>query len=127
MLNGVPLTMAAFDAVLPYGSLIVVIGSILFGYSTIVGWAYYGEKCWEYLFYNRRSIIIYRLLFTCLTLIGVIIPLEMVWTLADISNAFMALPNLIALIALGSVISLQTHNFMTNLAREKEVALDLKA
>lgn len=120
ILNGAPLTMAAFDAVLPYGSLIVVIGSILFGYSTIIGWAYYGEKCCEYLL-GVGSIYGYRIVFILMTLLGVAIPLEMVWTLADIANAFMALPNLIALVGLASVISLQTKSFLITLAREGTV------
>ncbi len=118
LLNGVPLTMAAFDAVLPFGSLIVVVGSILFGYSTIVGWAYYGEKCWSYIF-GERTMVIYRVIFTFLTLLGVAIPLEMVWTLADIANAFMALPNLIGIVALASVVTVQTQSFMAKVAEEK--------
>ncbi len=69
VLNGAPLTIAAFDAAIPYGGIIVVIGSILFGYSTIIGWAYYGEKCCEYLF-GVKSILFYRLIFCLFVLLG---------------------------------------------------------
>ncbi len=121
LLNGAPMTMAAFESVLPYGSLIVVIGSILFGYSTIIGWAYYGEKCCEYLF-GTKSILFYRLFFTCVTFIAVSIPLELVWVLADIANAFMALPNLIALVALSGVVVHQTNLFLIKVKKEEQQA-----
>lgn len=117
ILNGVPMTMAAFDSVLPFGSYIVIIGSLLFGYSTIVGWAYYGEKCCLYLM-GDRSILYYRLIFTLFVFIGVAIPIDIVWTLADIANAFMALPNLIALFALAGVIVAETHLFQKKIAAE---------
>ncbi len=97
LLNGAPLTIAAFDAVIPFGGFIVVIGSILFGYSTIIGWAYYGEKCSEYLL-GSKSIFWYRFFFTLFAFFAVAIPLEIVWSLADIANAFMAIPNLIGIL-----------------------------
>lgn len=118
VLNGAPLTIAAFDAAIPYGGVIVVVGSILFGYSTIIGWAYYGEKCCEYLF-GVKSILFYRLIFCLFVLLGVGIPLEIVWSLADIANAFMALPNLIGIIALTGVVTAQTHLFLNKVKSEK--------
>ncbi len=119
VLNGVPLTIAAFDTALPYiGSLIVVVGSILFGYSTIVGWAYYGEKCCEYLF-GARAVFFYRFIFTFFVLIGVAIPIDMVWSLADITNAFMALPNLIGILALSGIVIRQTDLFFEKIKKEK--------
>ena len=110
ILNGAPLTMAAFDTVIPYGGWIVVLGSILFGYSTIVGWAYYGEKSCEYLF-GTKSIVFYRLVFSIVVVFGVAIPIEVVWAFADIANAFMALPNLIGIVALSTVVVEQTRIF----------------
>lgn len=121
VLNGAPMTVAAFESVLPLGDYIVIIGSILFGYSTIVGWAYYGEKCCEYLM-GVKSILTYRIIFTCLVFIGVALPLESVWGLADIANAFMALPNLIALLGLSGVIVTQTRLFLTKVHFEKNKA-----
>lgn len=122
VLNGAPMTIAAFDSVIPFGGYIVIIGSILFGYSTIIGWAYYGEKCCEYLF-GTKSIFFYRLIFTVFVLFGVVIPLEMVWALADIANAFMALPNLIALFALAGVIVTQTRLFLDKVQEDKKLGL----
>lgn len=118
VLNGVPMTIFAFDSVIPFGGYIVIIGSILFGYSTIIGWAYYGEKCSEYIF-GEKSILFYRLVFTLCVLIGVGIPIEMVWAMADIANAFMALPNLVALIALSGIIVSQTDLFMKKVKKER--------
>jgi AGCS family alanine or glycine:cation symporter len=120
VLNGAPMTIAAFNAVIPHGGLIVLIGSILFGYSTIIGWAYYGEKCCEYLF-GIKSINYYRILFTFVVFFGVAIPLEMVWSLADIANAFMALPNLVALIALAGVVTYQTRIFLNKIKQEVSI------
>ncbi len=110
VLNGVPMTIAAFDAVIPGGGYIVVLGAILFGYSTIVGWAYYGEKCSEFLF-GTKSILWYRLIFSIVVFFGVAIPLEIVWLLADIANGLMALPNLIGILALSAVVVRQTQKF----------------
>ncbi len=118
VLNGAPLTIAAFNAAFPYGGWIVVLGSILFGYSTIVGWAYYGEKCCEYLF-GTRSIFFYRLIFSIIVLFGVAIPVEMVWALADIANAFMALPNLIGIVALSGIVVSETRVFFDKVAQEE--------
>lgn len=118
-LNGVPMTIAAFNEVIPLGGIIVVIGSILFGYSTIVGWAYYGEKCCEYLL-GTRSIFYYRIIFTIFVFLGVLIPLEVVWALADIANAFMALPNLLGLLALSSVIVAQTNIFLKKVCKDEK-------
>lgn len=118
VLNGAPLTIAAFNKAFPYGGLIVVFGSILFGYSTIVGWAYYGEKCSEYLF-GTKAIFIYRIIFSVFVLLGVGIPIEVVWSLADIANAFMALPNLIGIVALSSVVAGQTKTFFEKVEQEE--------
>lgn len=122
MLNGAPMTIEAFAKVLPFGGHIVVIGSILFGYSTIIGWAYYGEKCCEYLL-GPKSITPYRILFTFVAFVSVSIPLEIVWGLADIANAFMALPNLIGVLALSGVVVAQTLHFEKVRKREQLQAL----
>lgn len=118
VLNGAPLTIAAFDAAMPYGGWIVVLGSILFGFSTIIGWAYYGEKCCEYLF-GTKSIFFYRLIFSIIVLFGVGIPIEIVWPLADIANAFMAFPNLIGVVALSGVVVAQTKIFFNKVDQEE--------
>lgn len=121
VLNGAPMTVEAFASVIPYGGWIVVIGSILFGYSTIIGWAYYGEKCTEYLF-GTKAILYYRLIFTVVVFFGVIIPLDIVWSLADISNAFMVLPNLIGVVALSGVVVSETKLFLNKKNQEEHSA-----
>ena len=110
VLNGSEMTLVAFGSSIPYGGWIVVVGSIFFGYSTIVGWSYYGEKCCEYLF-GSRSIFLYRLVYCVCVLIGVGIPINVVWTLADIANACMAFPNLMGVLALVGVVVTQTDSF----------------
>ncbi|HEY8394935.1 MAG TPA: sodium:alanine symporter family protein, partial [Thermaerobacter sp.] len=93
-LTGAQLTTAAFDAALPgLGGMIVVIGLILFAYSTILGWAYYGEKCFEYLF-GTRAIKMYRALWTVAVFAGSVATFGIVWDFADIMNGLMAVPNL---------------------------------
>lgn len=111
ILNGAALTMAAFGKTIPKGELVVVFGSILFGFSTIIGWAYYGERCVEYLFGANR-LFFYRFLYSIVVFLGVFIPLEMVWATADIANAFMALPNLIAITALVGVVVQGTKGYL---------------
>lgn len=97
------LTMEAFGRTLPYiGTAIVALGSTLFGYSTLLGWSYYGEQCTEYLL-GTKSNTPYRLIFTLLVFVGAVAQLEFVWTLSDILNGFMVIPNLIGLILLSGI------------------------
>ncbi len=119
LLTGAPLTIAAFNAAFPHGGYIVVFGSILFGYSTILGWAYYGEKCCEYLF-GTKSIVFYRSIFSIFVFIGVAIPIEMVWALADLTNAFMAIPNIIGVIALTGIVVAETDTFLMKVKQEEK-------
>ncbi len=118
VLNGSALALAAFDSVIPHGGLFVTIALIPFAYSTILGWAYYGEKCIEYLF-GINTVKLYRILFTILVLPGALLNLEFVWSLANILNGLMAIPNLIGLFLLGSVIAKETKLFDHMLQREK--------
>lgn len=120
VVTGSSLTALAFDKGIPYGGYFIVLCCLFFGYSTIVGWAYYGEKCAEYLL-GFRSRLWYRLIFTLCVFLGVMIPIDIVWPLADIANAFMALPNLIALVALSSVIVKESDDFFLQVGREKQL------
>ena len=105
MLNGSPLTSAAFESVLPgFGKIMVTIGVVLFGFSTILTWSYYGEKGVQYLL-GDRSRLPYKMLFLTATFLGAIINLQLVWDFADVANALMALPNLIGIIALSGVVA----------------------
>lgn len=116
MLNGAAMAIQAFNH-LYGGQYIVSVGLILFAFSTVIAWAYYGEKCFEYLF-GEKSIYLYRLLFTLIIIPGSLLKMELVWHLADITNGLMAIPNLIALIALSSVISSETKLFLKTLKNE---------
>ena len=108
--GGSQLALAAFEAALPKGGLIVTISLIPFAYSTILGWAYYGEKCTEYLF-GLRAVKPYRLIYTALIIPGAILGLDAVWGIADICNGLMAIPNLIGLICLSAIAAKELKSF----------------
>ncbi|WP_420422669.1 alanine/glycine:cation symporter family protein [Simkania sp.] len=118
LLNGSALALRAFDQIIPYGGLIVTIALIPFAYSTILGWAYYGEKCVEYLF-GIRATKIYRVLFTLLVIPGSLLSLKLVWGIANMMNGLMAFPNLIGLFVLAGIISKETRFFERLLKKEK--------
>jgi AGCS family alanine or glycine:cation symporter len=111
LITGAPLTAYAFDIAFPWGGTTVAIGLVLFAYSTILGWAYYGEKCLEYLI-GERSFMVYRICFVCIVVIGALVPLKAVWNFADIANGLMAIPNLIALIGLSGIIVYETRLYL---------------
>lgn len=112
--NGGQMTTAAFSQIPTLGSFILVIGIITFAYSTILGWSYYGERACEYLF-GRKSILPYKIIFTAIVVLGPVLSLDLVWTIADILNALMAVPNLIAVLLLSSVIEKETKFYLNNL------------
>ncbi len=110
--TGVPLTSKAFETALPgnWGGIVVSIGIILFAYSTILGWSYYGEKSLEFLL-GASSIKPYRILFVIAVFFGAVAKLDTVWAFADIMNGLMAVPNLIALLGLGGIVAAETKDF----------------
>ena len=112
--NGGELTTMAFGQIPFFGSLILVVGIISFAYSTILGWAYYGERCVEYLF-GRKAFPVYRILYILVLLAGPLISLNLVWDMADTLNALMAIPNLIAILLLSGVISKETKHYLSHL------------
>ena len=93
------LTAAALSVNIPFASLIVAVCSFLFGFSTLIGWYYYGEKCFEFLF-GSQMIMPYRVVFTALVMVGSVISVPVVWAIGTLLNGFMAFPNLIGLIFL---------------------------
>ena len=112
-INGAALTTSAFDQGLPiFGKYIVIFGLILFAFSTIIGWSYYGEKCAEFIF-GEKVIPIYRLLWIIIIPFGAIIKLNLVWLIADIMNGLMAIPNLIALILLSPLVFSKTRELLS--------------
>lgn len=119
LVNGAKLAIMAFQSAIPGGAYIVSIGLILFAFTTVLAWGYYGEKCFEYLL-GERSVMAYRILYCAIVIPGAALKLESVWYFADITNGLMAIPNLIALIALSPVILKETDAFLKVIAKEKE-------
>lgn len=116
-LNGAAMAIRAFSS-LPGGPYVVTVGLILFAYSTVIAWAYYGEKCFAYLF-GLRSVGIYRILFTGLIIPGTVLKMRVVWDIADIANGLMALPNLLALVALTPMVVSETAVFLAQIQKEE--------
>ncbi len=112
--NGGILTSLVFSQIPYFGPAILVVGIITFAYSTILGWAYYGERCVEY-FAGRRGLIPYRVLYTVLSLIAPVLSLNLVWLIADTLNALMAIPNIVAIFLLSPLIVKETKAWIGNL------------
>ena len=109
--DGGMLTKEAFGMIPYIGTPILTFGIITFAFSTILGWSYYGERAMEYLA-GRRSIVFYRILYILLVFTGSTMSLALVWNLADIMNALMAVPNLISLLLLSGVIAKDTQHYL---------------
>jgi AGCS family alanine or glycine:cation symporter len=110
--SGAVLTTLAFNTAIPGGGIIVTVGLILFAYSTILGWAYYGERCLEYLA-GTKPILAYRLIWVVFIVIGAVGGLEFIWSLADTLNGLMAIPNLIGVLFLSGTVFKLTKEFFT--------------
>lgn len=117
---GAAMTSAAFASVYGFaGSQLLTISLVLFAFTTILGWNYYGERATIYLFGNR-GVLPYRLIFIALIASGAFLKLEAIWVLADIVNGLMAIPNLIALIALSGVVAAETDRYLNRRKRQTE-------
>ena len=112
--DGGVLTSLAFDQIPIIGPLILVVGIISFAFSTILGWAYYGERCVEY-FAGKKGLIPYRVLYIAVAVIAPVVALDVVWDIADILNALMAIPNLIAVLLLSPLIVKETKKYLDDL------------
>ena len=112
--NGGQMTTAAFSQIPVLGSIILVFGIITFAYTTVLGWSYYGERCAEYLF-GKRATIFFKIIFVFVILLGPVIELDIVWSLSDIFNALMAVPNIIALVFTSGLIAKETKKWLNNL------------
>ncbi|WP_017754417.1 alanine/glycine:cation symporter family protein [Calidifontibacillus oryziterrae] len=118
-LVGAELTSATFEQFIGSpGPLIVAIGLVFFAFSTILGWSYYGEKCFSYLF-GKATVKYYRLAFVAAVFIGAVSTLDAVWGIADIMNGLMAFPNLIGLLGLSGVVVHETRKFRKVMQEEK--------
>ncbi|WP_276689491.1 alanine/glycine:cation symporter family protein [Acidaminococcus massiliensis] len=119
-LNGAALTNAAFLQAYPaFGGYMLMVGLVLFAFTTILGWNYYGERCMEYLV-GVKGIMPYRVGFIILVGCGAFLKLESIWILADIVNGLMAIPNLIALLGLSGVVVAETRKYMEHVKAEKK-------
>lgn len=112
--DGGELTSLAFAQIPHVGKLILVVGIISFAFSTILGWAYYGERCAEYLG-GTKVLVPYRILYVASIVAAPLITLNLVWDLADSFNALMAIPNLIALLLLSGVIGKETKTYIEDI------------
>ena len=115
-LEGVAITMDAFQKGLPFPSFVATFSLMLclvfFAFTTILGWNYYSERCVEYLFNRNKGVVMgYRILYILAVFIGPYMTVKAVWNIADIFNALMAFPNLIALLVLNGVIVKETRDF----------------
>jgi AGCS family alanine or glycine:cation symporter len=110
-LDGALLTKTAFTAIPIIGPMVLTIGLLTFVFSTILGWSYYGEKAAEYLF-GHRAIMPYRWLWVAAVMVGSVATIPIVWSFSDIANALMAIPNLISLLVLSSVVHAQTKDYL---------------
>ena len=102
-LNAAELSAAAFGASLPGGQFIVTFSLMVFAFTTVLGWAYYGERCAEYLF-GVRIIKPYRAAWCIVIVFGALLKVDLAWIIADFMNAAMAFPNLIALVVLSPIV-----------------------
>lgn len=116
-LKGAALSSSAFAMAFPgIGEYLLAVPLAVFAFTTILGWSYYGEKCWEYLL-GSRSETPYRVVWTLFVLLGSVTQLDFVWLVADTLNAFMAVPNLIALLLLSPVVVKLTQDYFANPAQ----------
>ena len=111
--DGAILSKEAFDKIPYIGAPLLTFGIITFAFSTILGWCYYGEKAMEYL-KGKKWMLVYRGVFIVTVFIGATVQLAVVWNLADIANALMAIPNMISLIVLSGIIAKETQKYLWN-------------
>ena len=110
-LSGGDLTAMAFEKVHVFGRYILAVGLVTFAFSTILGWAYYGERAFEYLF-GKKPMILFRIVYSVVIFVGSVSANQLVWDIADTFNAFMAIPNLICLLLLNGVIVSETKKYL---------------
>ena len=115
-LTGAVLTSTSFQASIAGGQYIVTIALAIFAFTTILGWSYYGERCWQYLF-KEKSLVIYRALWVAAALAFANVKVDLVWNLADTLNGLMAVPNLIGLLLLAPMVFKVTRQYFEDLGK----------
>ncbi|MCP1101195.1 AGCS family alanine or glycine:cation symporter [Aequitasia blattaphilus] len=122
--NGGVLTSMAFSQIPYLGPIILTLGIISFAYSTVLGWAYYGERCVEY-FAGSKVLVGYKILYIAVAAIAPIVALDIVWLIADTLNALMAIPNLVAILLLSNVIVAETKKYINNLDEKDDTPVPI--
>ena len=116
--SGASLTSMAFGNALPGGEYIVTLGLCLFAFTTMIGWSFYGERCVVFLV-GTKGVLPFRILWVLAIPVGTVVQLDMVWLIADTLNAFMAVPNLIALLLLGPLVFKLTREYFSSSDNER--------
>lgn len=112
VISGTALTSKAFTSVIPFGGKFVSVSIILFAFSTLLAWSYYGERAVEYLF-GIKAVKIYKIIFICVIYVGCVASLNLVWDISDTLNGFMAVPNLIAITLLSDEVITMTKKYIS--------------
>ncbi len=115
--DGGVLTSLAFEQIPVLGPVILVLGIISFAFSTVLGWAYYGERCIEY-FAGKKVLIPYRILYIAVAVIAPVVSLNLIWLIADTLNALMAIPNLVAVLLLSPVVVAETKKYLNDIDKK---------
>ena len=115
-LTGAVLTSTGFETSMAGGQYIVTVALAVFAFTTILGWSYYGERCWQYLF-KERSLVVYRTLWVLAALAFANVKVDLVWNLADTLNGLMAVPNLIGLLLLAPMVFKVTRQYFEDLGK----------
>ncbi|BAU74224.1 alanine/glycine:cation symporter family protein [Metapseudomonas furukawaii] len=109
--SGAALSAAAFESALPgFGAIILSLALVIFAYTTILGWSYYGERCWEFLV-GTKAILPFRIVWVLAIPFGAVAQLDFAWLVADTLNGLMALPNLLSLLLLSPVVVKLTREY----------------
>lgn len=122
--NGGQLTSLAFGQIPVIGPIILTLGIICFAYSTVLGWAYYGERCIEYVL-GKKGLIPYRILYVIVAAIAPIVALDLVWLIADTLNALMAIPNLVAVLLLSNQMVQDTKKYINDLDAKDDTPIPI--
>jgi len=110
--QGAALSIASFNTILPgVGGIIVTLATIFFATSTILGWAYYGEVSVQFLFKSTKAVWVYRVIYVVIVLVGPVGSLELIWSISETMNGFMAIPNLIGILGLYKIVYKLTKDY----------------
>ncbi len=115
-LTGAVLTSTGFQTSIAGGQYIVTIALAVFAFTTILGWSYYGERCWQYMF-REKSLVIYRALWVLAALTFANVKVDLVWNLSDTLKGLMAIPNLIGLPLLAPMVFKMTREYFESIGR----------